>query len=80
MDRLGVRPLSFHYEDVTADPQGTVDQIAALMGLVPPVPIDPSLITYRIQRDGINAEWRRRFLIETGQEFQHLERTGNEGS
>jgi LPS sulfotransferase NodH len=77
MDRLGVRPLSFHYEDLTGDPQGTVDQVAALMGLVPPVPIDPGLITYTIQRDAINAEWRQRFLIETGEEFRRLERPGD---
>jgi LPS sulfotransferase NodH len=72
MARLGVRPLFFHYEDIVDDPQGTVDQIAALMGLVPPVPIDPALVTYSIQRDAINAEWRRRFLIESGDEFRHL--------
>lgn len=72
MNRLGVQPLFFHYEDIVDNPQGTVDQIAALLGLALPVPIDPTLVTYRIQRDGINAEWRRRFLIETSDEFRHL--------
>jgi trehalose 2-sulfotransferase len=72
MTRLGMQPLFFHYEDMVNDPQGTIDQIAALMGLVPPVPIDPGLVTHRVQRDATSAEWRRQFLIETGDEFGHL--------
>ena len=72
MERRGVPPLFFHYEDFVVDPQGTVDQVAALMGLAIPVPINPALVTFTIQRDATSAEWRGRFLDETGNEFRHL--------
>jgi trehalose 2-sulfotransferase len=69
---LGVQPLSIAYEDILADPQVVVDRIAELMGLAPPVPIDRAIITQTMQRDQQNAEWRARFVADTGDEFRHL--------
>ena len=70
--KAGVQPLVFDYEDVMRDPQRAVDQVAALMGVAAPVPIDPALIMVTIQRDSDTDAWRRRFLADTGEEFCHL--------
>lgn len=65
-------PLAIAYEDVLRNPQQAVDRIAALMGLTVPAPVDQALFAQPIQRDGTSAEWRERFLAETGDEFRHL--------
>ena len=72
MARLGVQPLSVTYEDILADPQGVVDRIALLLGLPLPVPIDRAVIAQTMQRDERTAEWRARFLAESGDELRHL--------
>ncbi len=72
MLRQGVQPLTFEYEDVMRSPQDAVDRVAALMGLVPPVPIDPAMVLVTIQRNDITNAWRQRFLAETGAEFHEL--------
>lgn len=72
MRRHGVQPLTFEYEDVMRDPQHAVDQVAMLMGLVAPMPINPALVAVTVQRDDSSVAWRRRFLDETGDEFRHL--------
>jgi len=72
MRERGVRPLTFDYEDVVRDPQAAVDQVAALMGLATPLPIDRALVKITVQRDHESDDWRRRFLADTGEEFRHL--------
>ena len=72
MARLGHQPLTVTYEEVLQDPLHVLDRIASLMGLVPPVAIDPNRITLLIQRDDRSIEWRRRFLSEAGDEFREL--------
>jgi LPS sulfotransferase NodH len=72
LSEAGVQPLALDYEDVMRDPQRAVDQVAALMGVAPPVPIDPAVVMVTIQRDRSSDEWRRRFLADTGEEFRHL--------
>jgi trehalose 2-sulfotransferase len=67
-----VHPLSIAYEDILADPQAVVDRVASLMGVALPAPIDSSLIALSVQRDEQSAEWRARFLAESGEEFRHL--------
>ncbi len=67
-----MQPLVFDYEDVMRNPQHAVDQVAALMGVAPPVPIDPALVMVTIQRDRTSDAWRQRFLADTGEEFRHL--------
>ena len=73
MLELGAQPLAMEYENVMRDPQGAVDQVAALMGVARPVPIDPAMVMVTIQRDRSNDEWRPRFLADTGEEFHHLD-------
>jgi trehalose 2-sulfotransferase len=70
--RLGVQPLAITYEDILSDPQAVVDRIASVVGLAMPVPLARSLVTHTMQRDGQSAEWRARFLAESGDEFRHL--------
>jgi trehalose 2-sulfotransferase len=70
--RRGLQPLTVTYEEISADPQPVVDRVAALLGLPLPVPIGPGAVTSKVQRDAISAEWRQRFLAETGEEFGHL--------
>ena len=70
--RLRIQPLTVTYEEVLQDPRHVLDRIASLMGLVPPVAINPNRITLTIQRDDRSIEWRRRFLSETGDEFREL--------
>jgi LPS sulfotransferase NodH len=72
MARLGVQPLAVTYEDVLADPQAVVDRIALLLRLPLPVPIDRVVVAQAMQRDDRSAEWRARFLAESGDEFRHL--------
>lgn len=67
-----VQPLALDYEDILDDPQRAVDQVAALVGLREPTPIQWSQIRMKIQRDDISEAWRHRFLVETGDEFRHL--------
>jgi trehalose 2-sulfotransferase len=70
--QLGVQPLRITYEEIVADPQAVVDRIAAHLGLAMPVKVDQALVTHTMQRDGQSAEWRARFLAESGDEFRHL--------
>lgn len=70
--QLGVKPPEFVYEEIMADPQGAVDRVASLMGLRSRPAIDYSAVTRAIQRDQLSAEWRHRFLEETGDQFRHL--------
>jgi trehalose 2-sulfotransferase len=72
MARLGVQPLAVTCEDVLADPQAVVDRIALLLRLPLPVPIDRVVVAQAMQRDDRSAEWRARFLAESGDEFRHL--------
>jgi LPS sulfotransferase NodH len=60
--RNGIVPLHLTYEAVTADPQGTVDAIARLMGLDGTHPVQPQHVTLEVQRDTLSDQWRRRFL------------------
>jgi len=64
--RTGIAPLTLHYEEIVADPQASVDRIAALVGLGEAAPIRPELVEFRMQRDAISEEWRERFLRENG--------------
>lgn len=63
-----LRSSVISYEDVLEDPQGQIDRIAALMDLPSGAPIDPALVTLRVQRDQISEEWRQQFLAEVGKE------------
>jgi len=69
---VGCMPLEIEYESLVEDPQRDVTRVATLMGLTQPVPIAPRRVKVTIQRDQLNAEWRSRFLAETGDEFGHL--------
>jgi LPS sulfotransferase NodH len=68
----GVQPLTFTYEDVVRNPQGAIDQVAALLGLAASPPINPELVRVTVQRDKVTDDWRQRFLADTGAEFRHL--------
>ncbi|KQV94038.1 Stf0 family sulfotransferase [Rhizobacter sp. Root1221] len=60
--RNGIVPLHLTYEAVAADPQGTVDAIARLVGLEGAHPVQAQHVTLEVQRDALSDQWRRRFL------------------
>jgi len=62
----GRMPLTITYEHLMQNPQQQVDLIAKLVGVDLPVPIVLARVTIRIQRDALNAAWRRQFLHEGG--------------
>jgi trehalose 2-sulfotransferase len=62
--RNGIDPTIMLCEDLVADPQRAVDQVAALFGLSGQTPIDPGRINLVIQRDALNEAWKQRFRSE----------------
>lgn len=60
--RSGIVPLRLSYEQMTADPQRTIDRISAALAVPGPVKIEPELLSTTIQRDETSKEWRERFL------------------
>jgi LPS sulfotransferase NodH len=68
----GCVPLEIEYERLVEDPQREVDRVARLMDVHSPVPINPAGVKTTIQRDELNAAWRRRFLAEAGNELRDL--------
>lgn len=69
---VGCAPLEIEYEVLMRFPQRQVDRVAQLMSVAEAVPVDPQRVKVTIQRDALNAEWRSRFLADTGDEFRHL--------
>ena len=63
--------LTVDYEEILADPQAVTDRISAYLG-VSAARVRPDLITLEMMRNKTSAEWGRRFLSETGDEFRHL--------
>ena len=61
----GAEPHRVTYEQVTADPGGTVRGILDALGLVPPPGWAPAPRERR-QADKVNADWVRRYRAETG--------------
>ncbi|RYC32091.1 hypothetical protein D3273_10210 [Lichenibacterium minor] len=64
--RNGIAPLRLVYEDALLAPEATVDAVARLVGVEGPVAAAPERIAVAVQRDGVSAEWRARFLAEYG--------------
>jgi LPS sulfotransferase NodH len=62
--RKAVAPTIIVYEDLLADPQSAVDQVADLFGLRGQARATGEQIDLKIQRDAITEEWRARFLDE----------------
>jgi LPS sulfotransferase NodH len=62
--RKAVAPAIIVYEDLLADPQSAVDQVADLFGLRGQAHTASERIDLKIQRDAITEEWRERFLAE----------------
>jgi trehalose 2-sulfotransferase len=62
--RRAVAPAVIIYEDLLADPQSAVDQVADLFGLRGQARAAGERIDLKIQRDAITEEWRARFLDE----------------
>ena len=62
--RNGLEPLRLAYEELSADPRGALQAIAALVGEhveASDVTVDREL---EVQRDETTEEWRRRFLAD----------------
>ena len=57
-------PTLIVYEDVLADPQSAVDQVADLFGQRGRVRLASERVDLTLQRDAITEEWRVRFLAE----------------
>jgi LPS sulfotransferase NodH len=62
--RKAVAPAIIIYEDLLADPQSAVDQVADLFGLRGRARAAGEPIDLKIQRDATTQEWRTRFLAE----------------
>jgi LPS sulfotransferase NodH len=62
--RKAVAPTIIVYEDLLADPQSAVDQVADLFGLRGQALVANERIDLQIQRDATTEEWRARFLAE----------------
>lgn len=63
--RNGITPLRLRYEQLVADPQATVDRIAALVGVASPRHLDLATTGTAVQRDAISESWRERFVAES---------------
>lgn len=59
-----VVPTIIVYEDLLADPQAAVDQVADLFGLRGYARVASERIDLTMQRDATTEEWRTRFLAE----------------
>ena len=57
-------PTIIVYEDLLADPQSAVDQIADLFGLRGCARVASERVDLVMQRDATTEEWRARFLAE----------------
>jgi LPS sulfotransferase NodH len=62
--RRAVAAAVIIYEDLLADPQSAVDQVADLFGLRGQARAASERIDLKSQRDAITEEWRARFLDE----------------
>jgi LPS sulfotransferase NodH len=62
--RHAVAPTIIVYEDLLADPQAAVDQVADLFGLRGYAHVASERIDLTMQRDATTEEWRARFLAE----------------
>jgi LPS sulfotransferase NodH len=62
--RNGIDPTVIVYEDLIANPQIAVDQVARLFGIQGQSRIAYRHIDLKIQRDTITEEWRARFCDE----------------
>ena len=62
--RKAVAPTIIVYEDLLADPQSAVDQIADFFGLRGQARAAGERIDLAMQRDAATEEWRARFLDE----------------
>ena len=64
--RNGLAPLRLVYEDALPAAAGVVEAVARLVGVDGPVTAAPERIAFGIQRDGLSAAWRARFVAEHG--------------
>lgn len=62
--RKAVAPTIIVYEDLLADPQSAVDQVADFFGLRGQARAASERVDLEIQRDATTEEWRTRFLDE----------------
>ena len=62
--RHAVVPTIVVYEDLWADPQSAVDQVADLFGLRGYARVASERIDLTMQRDAVTEEWRARFVAE----------------
>jgi trehalose 2-sulfotransferase len=62
--RKAIAPTVIVYEDLLADPQPVVDQVADIFGLRGQARVAGERVDLKIQRDATTVEWRARFLDE----------------
>lgn len=64
--RMDIVPITIVYEDMLADPQAAVDQVAQLFGLRGQAQASAQCIDLQVQRDALTDQWRARFLADYG--------------
>ncbi|MDB5611424.1 MAG: Stf0 sulfotransferase [Bradyrhizobium sp.] len=62
--RNGITPLELTYEALEVDPQNAVSAIAQVLSLDDTPTINWAHVKMRVQRNQVNEDWRRRFLVE----------------
>lgn len=62
--RNGIEPTVIVYEDLIANPQSAVDQVARLFAMQGQARVAHRHVDLNIQRDAITDEWRARFCDE----------------
>lgn len=62
--RKDITPTIIIYEDMQADPQTAVDQVAHQFGLRKRARVSAECIDLQVQRDALTDQWRARFLAE----------------
>ena len=61
-----ISPLKLVYEDILANPQHGVAEVARLVGLGATPQADMSKITVQRQSDDLSEQWRGQFLLDAG--------------
>jgi LPS sulfotransferase NodH len=74
----GIRPLRLSYEQLCADPAGTVEAVCRYVGVEAGKPVDPGATGLGVQRDEVSAAWARRIseAFAGRRFFRHFGQTG----
>jgi len=73
----GIEPLLLSYEELAADPTGTVDRVLSLLGLERPAGGPGPVSTLRRQADEVSELWIARYRAETARPVSTTNASGS---